>query len=419
MENASGSDAAALSEQADYLLRRIDIKISGTYLFDIVLVVLAMIVTIIAIVVALRIIVIPTKKVSKTLHEIVSSIKDGEGDLTVRVNVSSNDEVGIIALGINEFVSLLQSNMVTMRKSADELQVSMNVVTDKVGISDANVTNVSSSTEELAASMEEVAATIQMLAANGNNVLAQANTMSKGADSGVEVVSDLQRRVEQTRESVTNNKKATTEVIENIQTALESAVEESKSVDKIQELTQGILDIAGQTNLLALNASIEAARAGEAGRGFAVVADEIRVLADNSQQAASGIQEISSLVINSVNKLVDNANTMLRFMESSVIKDYDSFVDIMNQYQKDTQELSTLMSGFATDASSVASTMQSMSTGMNDIATTIDESANAVTTVAIDAGELVDAMNEISNETTANRKISEELIAVVDKFKKL
>jgi len=196
-------------------------------------------------------------------------------------------------------------------------------------------------------------------------------------------------------------------------------VEESKSAVKIQELTQGILSIAGQTNLLALNASIEAARAGDAGRGFAVVAEEIRVLADNSHQAANSIQEISGLVIEAVNKLVTNAKEMLEFMDSNVIKDYDSFVDIMNRYQQDTQELSNMFSDFASEASAMAGTMKNMTSGINDIATTIDESANAVTTVATDASELVEAMVEIQKETHLNREVSQEMIAVVNRFKKL
>lgn len=419
LQSASGAEAAQLTEQADYLMERIDIKIEGTYIFDIILLVVAAIVTIIAIISAMRMIVTPTKKVSGTLENIVNSIQNNEGDLTVRVQVKSNDEIGQLAAGINGFVALLQNNMITMRKNADQLRESMNVVTDKVEVSNGSATNVSSSTEELAASMEAVAATIQEIAGGSTNVLNQAKSISKDADSGAEMVNDLQKRVTAMRDNVVNSRQTTTSVIENIQGALEAAVEESHSVVKIQELTQGILDIAGQTNLLALNASIEAARAGDAGRGFAVVAEEIRVLADNSQQAANSIKEISGLVIEAVNKLVGNAKEMLDFMDGNVVKDYDSFVEIMNRYQQDTQALSNMFSGFASEASAMAGTMEHMNSGINDIAATIDESANAVTEVATDASELVEAMVEIQKETHTNREVSEEMIAVVNRFKKL
>ena len=415
----TSSDTAAVAAEINDLMGHINLKISGTYIFDLILLAVAVVVTVVAIIISFRMIVTPTKKVSNTLEDIVTSIRNNEGDLTARVNVKSNDEIGQLAADINNFVELLQNNMLTMRASADQLQKSMDVVTDKVEASNGSVTNVSSSTEELAASMEAVAATIQEIAGGSTNVLNQAKRISEGADSGAEKVNDLQKRVSVMRDEVTNSRKTTTTVIENIQSALESAVEESKSVVKIQELTQGILSIAGQTNLLALNASIEAARAGEAGRGFAVVAEEIRVLADNSKTTAGNIQEISGLVIEAVNKLVENAKEMLAFMDSNVVKDYDSFVDIMNRYQKETQELSSMFSGFASEASVMAGTMKNMTSGINDIASTIDESANAVTTVATDASELVEAMVEIQNETHANREVSDEMISVVNRFKKL
>lgn len=419
LQTASDADAAVLAEDVNYLFERIDIKIRGTYIFNIFLVALAMIVTAIAILFSLKMIVAPTKKVSMTLAEIVTSIQNGEGDLTARVKVSSNDEIGQITFGINEFVELLQDNMFIMRQSADKLQASIDVVTDKVETSNASVTNVSSSTEELAASMEEVAATIQELTLKSKDVLDQANTISEDAERGMKGISDLRERVIVTCTKLESNKQTTARVIDEIQDALGSAVEESKRVNNIQELSQGILDIAEQTNLLALNASIEAARAGEAGKGFAVVADEIRVLADNSQQSASGIQEISALVINAVNKLVDNANKMLQFMEGSVVKDYDSFVEIMNQYQQDTESLNEMITSFSSEASGMVGTMQHMNTGMNDMATNIGESAHAVTSVAMDASELVETIVDIQNETHANRQVSEELIAVVNRFKKL
>lgn len=419
-EHTDGSEEVTqIVAQVDYLMERIDIKIDGTYVFDIFLVVLALAVTVVAVIMSLRMIVFPTKKVSNTLRAIVHSIEEKEGDLTIRIDVKSNDEIGQLALDINEFVELLQNNMLTMRESSDLMQGSMQLVTDKIEASNQSVTNVSSSTEELAASMEAVAATIQEIANGSNNVLAKAQGISKDADSGVDAVAELQKRVTQIRDRVISSKETATSVIETIEKELEISVEESASVKQIQELTNGILDIAGQTNLLALNASIEAARAGEAGRGFAVVAEEIRNLADNSHQAANSIQEISGTVITAVNKLVENSKEMLAFMDGNVLKDYDTFVEIVNQYRKDAETFNQMFTGFAGEASDMEKTMQSVNAGINDIATTVDESANAVTVVATDASELVEAMIEIQSEADTNRSISEDMISVVQRFKNL
>ena len=147
LQNASGNDVVELTNDINYLMERIDIKINGTYIFDIILLGVSLVVTIIAIIVSFRMIVTPAKKVAGTLEEIVKSIKNGDGDLTARVYLKSNDEIGQLAMDINEFVGLLQENMITMRQSSDRLKLSMDVVTDKVDTSNGSVTNVSSSTE--------------------------------------------------------------------------------------------------------------------------------------------------------------------------------------------------------------------------------------------------------------------------------
>ena len=100
-------------------------------------------------------------------------------------------------------------------------------------------------------------------------------------------------------------------MIDSIKESMKKSIENSKSVDEINELTSEILAISAQTNLLALNASIEAARAGEAGRGFSVVADEIRNLADQTKLSVSNIQAVSNVVTNSVNELVSTSNDII------------------------------------------------------------------------------------------------------------
>lgn len=105
---------------------------------------------------------------------------------------------------------------------------------------------------------------------------------------------------------------------------LQASMENSKKVTRINDLTNDILEISSQTNLLALNASIEAARAGEAGKGFAVVAEEIRILADNSRETTNSIQEISKMVTGAVEGLADNAEEMMRYVNETILGDYDS-----------------------------------------------------------------------------------------------
>ena len=405
-----------LEEDMDYLFNKSDIKVEGTFVFDVILVVVSLVIIAVCIVVANLMIAGPAKKAGKQIGEIIGKIETGHGDLTDRIDVKSDDEIGALVEGFNEFIGQLQMLMRTIKDEAGKMLVSAENITEQVGTSNENAVNVSAAMEEMSASMEEVAATVEQLAEGSNKVLAQLQEVGAKVQEGVQMVENIKENSGTMYKETVESKEKAYEVIGDIRGELAESVEDSKSVDKIRELTDEILGIAGQTNLLALNASIEAARAGEAGKGFAVVAEQIRVLADSSKNTANNIQEISEIVTVAVEKLAKNAENMLKFVDEKVIKDYDGFVEIVDQYHEDAERMNALLDEFANSAASVNSVMESMTQGLNDISITVDETAKGVTEVAENTSDLVNAMSLIKEETVVSQDISKSLSDEVNRF---
>lgn len=415
-------DATAIvsaQEALAEIFRKTLVKIDGTYIFNVILVAFGVVVYLISLLMIRFTISKPAKNASVYLNDIVEKIENNEGDLTQRINVTSKDEIGQLATGINGFLAQLQGLMLKMQNESARMLTSASEISQQVGDSNQSALSISSAMEELAASMEEISATLEHIASGSSNILDQIEDVSSQADSGAEMVSSIKGHAKEMHSQTMESKENTTAIFKEISEVLNASVEESKNVEKINELTGNILAIASQTNLLALNASIEAARAGEAGKGFAVVADEIRNLAENSRDTANDIQDISNLVTSAVDSLSGNAEKMIQFISENVMKDYDGFVDIATQYQNDADDMSSILTDFANKASSIAATMKEMSNGVRDISITVNESANAVTQVANDTATLVNAMSQIQAETTTSQDISMQLESEVKRFKQV
>ncbi len=403
------TELESLHEELISTLGHSNARIEGTYIFDLGLIVVVIIAMAIVILISNKTISAPAKKAGRHLTEIVEKLKDDRGDLTERIKVESHDEIGHLVTGINGFIEhlqgviqLLQINTVKILNATDDINY-------QVKESSENAVNVSAATEQLSASMQEIAATLDEIAAGSKGILEEVQNISQTADNGAEMVKDIKHRATDMYDETVKSKEEATSVINNIRDTLTAAVEESKSVQKINELTDDILSITSQTNLLALNASIEAARAGEAGKGFAVVADEIRVLADSSRDAANNIQNISILVTSAVEKLASNAENMLRFVDEKVIHDYDGFVKVANQYQADADHMNNILSEFTSKSSGIETTMSTMNNSLSDISITVDESATGVASVAENAVKLVNAISNIQQAAEQSQDISREL----------
>lgn len=414
------SDAVeAATAEYGYVVDRSNIRVSGTEVFNVILVVFIIALMLITTIVVRSSIAKPARDASTHLSGIVQKIEDNRGDLTERIQTKSKDEIGQLVEGINGFMDQLQNLMRKMQEESAKMMVSADEVTGQVDESNKSAMSVSTATQELAASMEEVAATLDQISKGSTEILERVQSMDRSAQDGSANILNIRNHARDMKEQAEESKKAAIDVFREVGTSLEQAVGESKSVEQINALTGNILDIASQTNLLALNASIEAARAGEAGKGFAVVAEEIRVLADNSRETASNIQEISELVTAAVNKLASEASRMLDFVNTDVVLDYDNFVSIIGQYERDADKMNSTLTDFANQAAAMAETMKTMDQGIGDIAVTVDESAKGVSGVAQDATQLVSSISLIQEQTEHNQAISKELEGEVRRFEKV
>lgn len=392
-------------------------KISQTCSFNITLGVLFLIVFAVTIVVVVLMIAKPARQSGILLQKIIKKLQNDEGDLTERLPIHTKDEIGQMAEGINGFMAQLQIIMHKLKQESEQLMTSVETVRQEISESTESADSVSAAMEQMSASMEEIAATLGQLATGSDNVLNEIKAMTSDVNGGVDLVVDIKKRAQNMHHNTVESKDSAGQIMIDIRKTLENAVEKSRSVEQINELTGEILNIASQTNLLALNASIEAARAGEAGKGFAVVADEIRGLADSSRDTANNIQTISNQVTDAVEELAQNAEGMIRFIDEKIMKDYDGFVDVAAQYEKDADSVNSILTEFARNTSDINDTMQAMNSGINDIATAVDESAKGVTSVAENAVNLVKSITQIQKETENNQEISLKLSSEVNRFK--
>ena len=419
VENADAEKMQEAEEDIEYMLERCRIRASGTYSFDLIFFVIGAVIVAGIFILVRKGIVNPTKKVNAALGKVVEDINAGKGDLTSRVPVKTKDEIGQLAVGINGFLEQLQYLMREMKEESFRLMSSSEKVVEEVNGSNSSASNVSVTMEQMSASMQEISATVEQIAEASEHILMQVEEINKEAGGGAQLVDQIKLRAKDMYGQTMKSKEDTGAEVVKIQGILADAVKESKNVDQINSLTNDILDIASQTNLLALNASIEAARAGEAGKGFAVVAEEIRVLADSSRNTANNIQSISQVVTAAVQKLSDSAQQMLRFVDETVLTDYDGFVEIVEQYQTDAEEVNRIFQEFSMKTSEITGTKQNMNQGINDISVTVDESAKEVVNVAEDTAKLVNALGQIKEETDKNQTISQKLQNHVNRFEKL
>lgn len=378
-------------------------------ILSLILLAISFVAFVMVVVVIIKTVVKPLRKQTSELTEIIDEIKGGHGDLTKRVTVKSMDEIGQSSIGINHFIETLQNIMSNIISNSNVLDGVVGNVASSVAASSDNANDISAIMEELSATMEEVSATTNSVSENTTAAEGKVQKMADQTKVMSQYAQDMKKRATELEHTATENMNNTNEMIGEITTEMNQALENSKSVEKVAQLTADILNISSQTNLLALNASIEAARAGEAGKGFAVVADEIRQLADSSRETANNIQTINEQVIEAVQGRVVSSEKIVGYINENILPDYRAFVQGGQQYNDDATHIDNTMAEYAGEAQDILATMMEMTEAIEGISRAVEESANGVTDAATNIDSLVQSMSTVNGQMEENSTVAKNL----------
>lgn len=358
---------------------------------------IALLVVVIVIMLGLRLWVIgPVKKATKQVDELVEGIRCDKGDITKRIHVGSRDEVGRLAIAINDLVAQMQIIIRAITEGCGQMEEKQADIISNVGKVNATADHTMRNLGVMSRGMQLVTGAIEGVQQDTGVLDHTVENMLEVAQNGRNYAADIKEKAGKMKVTAVESKQEATLVMKEIDTAMTESIANSRQIHKITELTEEILGIAGTTNLLALNASIEAARAGEAGRGFAVVAEEIRKLADSSRESANNIQEISNRVVESVEELSENATRLLEFMNTRVMKDYDALEDTGSNYHEAADHVDEMMNEFGQKIDELLSVLQNVNTANTQMEATVGDSTEKLSVVEKNNQGLQQEMKDIS-----------------------
>ena len=348
--------------------------------------------------------------INKTAEFDFSEDKDSEA-LSKR-----KDEVGFIARALDKTRGNMRSiveNITDTSIHIDSNVEDLRSTIEKVGgVCDDN----SATTEELAAAMEETAATTTVIDRNVENIQQSAHGIDSMAAEGTKLSGEVSKRATELAATTDKASKETIEMYETVKVKSEEAIQASKAVNKINELTDAIMSISSQTGLLALNASIEAARAGEAGRGFAVVASEISNLATQTSETVKNIATIVNEVNGAVDKMSDCLAQTTSFLETSVLADYRQFGEVSIQYRDDAEHFGNSMREIKSSIGELTKDIEKIAGAIAEIDSTINDTTRGVTGIAERTSEMAQETSDSISKVDVCKQAVEDLNGIINKF---
>lgn len=326
------------------------------------------------------------------------------------------DEVGEIARYSQSMQERIATIIKEIQKESENVRHTTDSSVESIKDANMNIQEISATAQQLSAGMEETSAASEEMNASTYDIESEVEKMKDRTVYGESMANEIKQRAGKLKQETENSQVNAAKIYEKTNRQLRESIKKTEAIEEIKELAQTILQITAQTNLLALNAAIEAARAGEAGKGFTVVAEEIRILAENSKNAVSRIHDITSNVSDAVASVVGDSNSLLEFVDTQVIKDYDMLVKTSYQYDGDADKVQNLVGEINQMAVMVYETVKQLRCAIDEVTTAAQEGAQGTSEIASKISEIVLKTNDVFKQAQLNQGSVEKLDAMVEFF---
>lgn len=383
--------------------------------FNLILVVIFILISLITGKLISNIITKPIKKITGKINKFAKlDLTRDERDTKL---AKREDEIGIMNNGIEEMRDNINKFMMVIHDTSAIIDENAEKLDHIAKQTFASSSDNSATTEELSASMQEATATTEEIKSDIFNISKSVNEVTEKSFLGKKLAEEIKGRADIVKTTNSDKADKANTLFVDVKNKSNAALLQAKAINKIDELTKIIKNVAQQTNLLSLNASIEAARAGEHGKGFAVVASEIRSLAGTVNKTATEIEKIIKETVSAVDGLADCLGQSINFIEDTTIKDLREIVATSDQYGKDADSIKNMLLTINESMEALNKITKQITDSVAGINTIMEQSALGVSDIAAKTSEVVNMSNETNKMAEKSMNNARSLKEIVEKFK--